>query len=653
MPTREAYLRGTDEVPEARVHLKAGPLTMAFEPSQAFLRYIRLGDQEILRGIYAAVRDHNWDTISPNVSNVQIVAQRDSFRVAFDVLCVEHYIDFAWKGTIIGEADGTVTFAFDGEARSAFNRNRIGCCVLHAPSSVAGNPCRVEKDDGTVEEGVFPEAISPHQPFMNMRAISHEVLPGVTAEVRFSGDVFEMEDQRNWTDASYKTYCTPLGLPFPVEVAAGTRIEQSVTVRIHGEPATPIGANETDAVVVIVDPDTAQPLPAVGLGAGGCEAPLTESEILNLRLMHLSHLRVDVNLVEPAWQAVMSHGIAQAVALGVPAEMVVFVSDAARAELQSLVDVMSKLRPDIARWLIFHVAEKSTTKKWVRVAREVLGAYDTSIPIVSGTNWYFTELNRARPPVNALDGVCYSLNPQGHAFDDASLSETLEAQAWTVESARGFVGGLPIHISPVTFRPRFNMNTIGPEPDPEPGQLPASVDPRQMSLFGAGWTVGSLKYLSLADVASVTYFETVGWLGVMESASGSPAPEAFPSVPGGIFPVGHVFSWYGGMKGGEALATRSSAPLFVEALALRKGEWIRLLLANLTGDEQSAEVRLPGVSDPVRIEVLDEESVEQATIDPTTFRRRKDVESVGLADGVFTVNLKPFAVACAKVQVMD
>ena len=91
----------------------------------------------------------------------------------------------------------------------------------------------------------------------------------------------------------------------------------------------------------------------------------------------------------------------------------------------------------------------------------------------------------------------------------------------------------------------------------------------------------------------------------------------------------------------------------MEALALRKGEWSRLLLANLTGDEQSAEVRLPGVSDPVRIEVLDEESVEQATIDPTTFRRRKDVESVGLADGVFTVNLKPFAVACAKVQVMD
>ena len=55
-----------------------------------------------------------------------------------------------------------------------------------------------------------------------MRAISHEVVPGLMAEVRFEGETFEMEDQRNWTDASYKTYCTPLSLPYPVEVKEGT-----------------------------------------------------------------------------------------------------------------------------------------------------------------------------------------------------------------------------------------------------------------------------------------------------------------------------------------------------------------------------------------------------------------------------------------------
>ena len=54
-----------------------------------------------------------------------------------------------------------------------------------------------------------------------------------------------------------------------------------------------------------------------------------------------------------------------------------------------------------------------------------------------------------------------SLNPQVHAFDNASLVETLEAQKWTVESARKFVGGLPISVSPITLRPRFNPNATG------------------------------------------------------------------------------------------------------------------------------------------------------------------------------------------------
>ena len=58
-----------------------------------------------------------------------------------------------------------------------------------------------------------------------MRAILHEVTPGVEVEVRMEGETFETEDQRNWSDASFKTYGTPLHLPFPVEVAEGTRVE--------------------------------------------------------------------------------------------------------------------------------------------------------------------------------------------------------------------------------------------------------------------------------------------------------------------------------------------------------------------------------------------------------------------------------------------
>ena len=67
------------------------------------------------------------------------------------------------------------------------------------------------------------------------------------------GDIFEMEDQRNWSDASFKTYCTPLALPFPVEIDAGTAVTQEVCISLLGMPgdwAAPLSGNQ-DIVVAI------------------------------------------------------------------------------------------------------------------------------------------------------------------------------------------------------------------------------------------------------------------------------------------------------------------------------------------------------------------------------------------------------------------
>ena len=70
-------------------------------------------------------------------------------------------------------------------------------------------------------EASFPLAISPDQPFSQMRALTHEVAPGLHATVRMTGETFESEDHRNWSDASFKHYCTPISLPFPVTVSPG------------------------------------------------------------------------------------------------------------------------------------------------------------------------------------------------------------------------------------------------------------------------------------------------------------------------------------------------------------------------------------------------------------------------------------------------
>src|SRR5207244_12818066 len=136
----------------------------------------------------------------------------------------------------------------------------------------------------------------------------------------------------------------------------------------------------------------------------------------------------------------------------------------------------------------------------------------------------------------------YPLNATVHADDDTSVVETAAIHAETVRSARAFSGELPIAVTPVTFNQRFNPVATGPGPEPAPGELPSQVDPRQPSLLGAAWTLASAKHLAEAGAASLTYFETVGWRGVVEADEGSPVPDRFRSLPGMAFPLFHVLA---------------------------------------------------------------------------------------------------------------
>ncbi|HTE18107.1 MAG TPA: hypothetical protein VK689_06970, partial [Armatimonadota bacterium] len=578
-PSPNILYYGREEPLPEQVPLRAGPLSLVYEAGD--LRYVRLGDREIVRRIYAAVRNHNWDTLPAALSNVHIQDGGQEFRITYDAEHRAGDVDFAWQAVITGGADGTLRFTMDGAARSSFRRNRIGLSVLHPVRECAGAPCTVEHVDGSREEASFPLHVSPQQPFREIRALSHDVAEGVAVEVRLEGDVFEMEDQRNWTDASFKTYCTPLDLPFPVEVPAGTRISQAVSLTLRGGvPASTPRADDAP-ITVTIDEQHGTPLPALGLGMASHPTPLAPEEAKRLRALNPGHLRADLDLSAPGFEVELARATVAARALDVPLELALFLPGDADAQLEQLKDVLVEWRPRVLRWLVFASGGAPVTPL-LGLARQVLGPYDPGAPFGGGTNANFAELNRSRPALETVDLLAYSINPQVHAFDNDSLAETLEAQAATLESARRFAGGKAVVVSPVTLRPRFNAVATGPVPEPPPGELPPQVDERQRSLFGAAWTVGSVKYLAESAAAGVTYYETTGWRGVMEMAAGSPLPHRFPSRPGEVFPLYHVLADVGELAGGEVLHSRSSQPLKVEVLALRKDGVVRLLLANLS-----------------------------------------------------------------------
>ncbi len=228
MLSRNILYTGKDETPSARIPLRAGPLDLLFD--QGDLRSIRLGEREILRRVYVAVRDRNWGTVPAQLSNVSLQIMEDAFFIEYDVENKQAEIEFAWHGMLRGTAGGQITFSMDGAARSTFLKNRIGFCILF-PASGAGQPATIEHVDGTREQATFPMDISadqPCRPFYQMRMITLPLSPVGKAAIRFEGDLFEMEDQRLWTDASFKVFCTPLSLPYPVEIQAGTQVTQKV-----------------------------------------------------------------------------------------------------------------------------------------------------------------------------------------------------------------------------------------------------------------------------------------------------------------------------------------------------------------------------------------------------------------------------------------
>ncbi len=620
-----------------RRELRAGPLALTYEAGD--LRYVRLGDREVIRRWYVAVRDRNWGTVPATRTNERFEVEGDSFRVTYDAEHREQEVHFIWRATIAGAADGTVTFTMDGEAHSTFLRNRIGFCLLHPIRECAGARCRLESADGTVTEETFPRFIAPHNPFRELRALAHEVSPGLWAELRFEGDLFETEDQRNWTDASYKTFCTPLRLPFPVEVRAGTRVRQSVTLTLTGAvPATPAGRPEP---VLAVSATAGAAMPEIGVCATSHGRPLSGREVEVLRHLRPAHLRVELDLTSADWADRLRQAASEARALGAGLEAAVTVSDRARDETAELVRVLHAENPAVRRVLVFHDREWATPERVLMPVIEALARYDASVPVYAGTTANFLELNRGRPPLDRLGGVCYSVQPQEHAFDNASLVECCAAIADTVASARQFCGDRPLAVTPVTLRKRVNPYATGPAPPVPPGELPPTVDRRQMSLFGAAWTLGSLKYLAEAGVASATYYETTGWRGVMELADGCSLPEQFPSRSGMVFPLFHVLADANEFAGGEVLAAVSSDPLVFDGLAIRRGETTRVMLANMTDRPQL--VTVTGLAPEAVVRVLDEATFDRATQDdPLGFQRRPGEPWLTKA-GTLKVKMNPYA----------
>ena len=564
------------------IPLRAGPVALAF--SDGDLRDIRVGTHEVVRRVYMVFQDLNWTARPWRVDDVDAHIGTDAFDITFTGRGTFDAERFAWTGHLTGQADGRITYSVRGLAEAPFMRNRLGLCVLH-PMSAAGAPCMVEHVDGTTGETRFPDSISPHQPFLGVRAITHEFAPGGWATVTMLGETFETEDHRNWSDASFKTYSTPIALPFPVLVPESATLEQSVVIDVGRPDVVPEPSRMEAPVSISIDLGApAVALPRLGLQVAADGATLGGREASLLRALQLDHLRVDVDLADPAARGRLASAAQQARAIDSRLVVALHVPDIA---LLPDVAVLAAAHHDVIDcWLLFEPASKVTGPGLIAAARTVLGP---EARIGGGTDLYFAELNRTPADPTGIDVVAFSLNPQVHASDDVTVMQNLAAQSVVATQAAELAGGAEVYVSPVTLRPRFNPNATRPDLDVSSTALPSTVDARQATPFTAAWTIGSVARLATTErVSAITYFETTGWRGLVERDEGTPQPADFPSTPGVPFPVYGVFALLAGFT--HMGHVRSSEPEQVAAVIVEDGSRRRLLVANLVDRESAITV---------------------------------------------------------------
>ena len=569
-------LYGTD-APSAPVrHFTVGRL--AFDLVGGNLRAIRVDGVEVIRGIQYLVRDRDWGTLTPTIRTFHAEQSDGLIELYYGADCIGPDGEHLVYGATIAAFGDRLIFSVEAQAVNDATINRLGFCVLH-PAGLAGAPLRVEHGDGSAEEACFPERIEPWQPFTDITALIHRQ-GGVTVSCRLDGDTFEMEDQRNWSDASYKTYVRPLAKPWPYRMPAGAIDHQSVRLEIAGDvlerPA------EQDGVAIAIG-EAIDPMPRIGLVIGTAEADavlarreaLLDSGVQDLLLSF--EARAGQGLTEMQALARAVDGLPHRKTL----ECVIAADGDLNAELHAIAGYVAKAGLVLDAVAVYPAPDLQSTppgSEWPACppAADVHAAARRAFPgltLGGGMYGYFTELNRKRPPLDQLDFVSHATCPIVHAADDASVMQSLEAIPAILRSARAIVGDKPYRLGPVTIAMRQNPYGSRTMPNPARERIAmAASDPRQDGRFAAAWTIGYAAATEGAALDTLTLGALTGPLGLIGEE--------------GTRPVFTAVAMLARMAGLERRACRSSAPDKIAAVAAGG----MVVIGNLSADVQ--EVRI-------------------------------------------------------------
>ncbi|WP_432816705.1 hypothetical protein [Sulfitobacter sp. JB4-11] len=495
---------GTDRKPDAETTHRLGSFEVTMANGQ--ITAIHRAGQEIARGLTYLLRDKDWATC-PADSDMPHAAGKIDVQGRIDA----SGIAFSYSLTVEPDGHDALTVRSIGVAKSDFLANRIGLTILHPVPDTVGVPLEIRHLGGGHTQCQFPRHIQPSQPAFDIAALSYPLPDGATLQITFEATnpdgtpvCFEMEDQRNWGDASYKTYIGSLLDPWPFAVKAGAVFKQSI--RIAVSPASKVRSKTRTTV------HKPRPFRLPELGAS---IPLGQGPEALLNITH--------------------HGAPPAA----------FVSAYLRSDridpddLQAIKDVAELLSCPLRLELEIHGKPKETVPQ---VARKIRGCGLNVAQILAcpapylksyqpGGDWpdveplevfyarvrdgfptaaigggmltYFTEINRKWPPTDTIDFIGHAYCPIIHASDDKTILQNAATLPLMADTIAAHARGLPYDLISASLSMRSNPYGAVPVPNPEGRRMAmAQADPREGGAFAGLWMLAIAEKLGQTHARS-------------------------------------------------------------------------------------------------------------------------------------------------------
>ena len=459
------------------------------------IRNIKYEGVQLIDLLYTAIRPLNWSTLKADEysANVQIIGSDCAITIT------ETFAGALAAETKITLSDNnTFSVHYELKGLSEYQVNRWGICFCLNTADWMGSSVLSSGNTYSLAQNISPQRVVdgvtqglfPASNEMNFVGPDNRYL-----KVLSTGKVLEAEDQRNWTDSTYKIYSGSLSEPFPFLVSAGdiwtqrANFEVGVPKRIEADP-TKILVREIEA------------LPSIGLQLNA--DPLLSPDDLEkaLVLLEIDHLRINE-------EALTSQKIATTAANGLILE----------------VALLSSSNGDALKAEVLQLSERVPAGSRLLVQREGRGVVDeTELPrndflnaYIPGSDAFLVDLQKDKKSFGY--SVSYSMVPTVHSFDTETIFKTLHTQQESIEFAQKFIAP-QVFISPITFSTRGNPDS-GHSRDKRLTYAEPEMALHIRTIEGAAWTLGSIFALASAGAFSGSWHELFGEFGIIYSQSDS------------------------------------------------------------------------------------------------------------------------------------